>query len=105
MIVFTTCTFVILDLYMKETKFFNRPTQGNLDSEIWEIFACAMWNLENFSLWNQESLALEYGINFKESEIPLMIGIRNPRFHQQEIHNLRLALITLGEAIFKQCHR
>ena len=35
---------------MKETKFFNRPTQGNLDSEIWEIFACAIWNLENFSL-------------------------------------------------------
>ena len=66
---------------MKETKFFNRPTQGNLDSEIWKIFACAIWNLENVSLWNQESLALEYGINFKESEILLMIGIRNSRFH------------------------
>ena len=60
---------------MKETKFFNHPMQGNLDSEIREIFACAIWNLENFSLWNPESWALESGINLKESEIPLMIGI------------------------------
>jgi len=64
---------------MKETKFFNHPMQGNLDSEIRVIFACAIWNLENFSLWNPESC--ESGINLKESEIPLMIGIRNPRFH------------------------
>ena len=63
---------------MKETKFFNRHMQSNLDSEIWEIFACAIWNLENFSWWNTESSALESGINLKESEIPLMIGIWNP---------------------------
>ena len=82
MIVFTTCTFVILDLYMKETKFLNHFMQGNLDSEIREIFACVIWNLENFSLWNPESW--ESGINLRESEIPLMIGIRNPSSTEKE---------------------
>ena len=41
-------------------------------------------NVDNFSLWNPESWALESGIQLKESGIPLMIGIqvpihRNPR--------------------------
>ena len=31
-----------------------------------------------FCSWNQKSLALESGIQLKESGIPLTIGIRNP---------------------------
>ena len=36
------------------------------------------WNLGNFCLWNLESWTLESWIQFKESEIPLTIGIWNP---------------------------
>ena len=35
-------------------------------------------NLGNFCLWNPESFTLEFGIQLKESGIPLTIGIRNP---------------------------
>ena len=35
-------------------------------------------NLPNFSLWTQESLALESGIQLKEFRIPITIGIPNP---------------------------
>ena len=38
-------------------------------------------NVDNFSLWNPESWALESGIQLKESGIPLMIGIQVP-IHQ-----------------------
>ena len=35
-------------------------------------------NLGNFCLWNPESFTSEFGIQLKESGIPLTIGIRNP---------------------------
>ena len=47
-------------------------------------FACRIWNLINFRLWNLESWSLESGIQLKESGIPLTIGIRNPSSTEKE---------------------
>ena len=59
-----------------------------VESGIWEIFAREIRNPGNFCLWNpesgkfllleSESLALESGIQLKESGIPLTISVRNP---------------------------
>lgn len=35
-----------------------RP-KGNLDSGIWEIFACGIQKTEKFGMWHPESLVLE----------------------------------------------
>ena len=62
-----------------------------------------------FCSWNQKSLALESGIQLKESGIPLTIGIRNPSSTDKDwnpvpeiwtdprrrIQNLRLSWISL----------
>ena len=62
-----------------------------------------------FCSWNQKSLALESGIQLKESGIPLTIGIRNPSSTDKDwnlvpeiwtdplrrIQNLRLSRISL----------
>ena len=49
-----------------------RP-KGNLDSGIWEIFACGIRNTGKFGMWNPESWVLESRIQHKESRIPLTI--------------------------------
>ena len=83
-----------------------------VESGIWEIFAREIRNPGNFCLWNpesgkfllleSESLALESGIQLKESGIPLTISVRNPgstdkesEFQYQEtgIQNLRLSCL------------
>ena len=69
---------------MKETKFFNRPMHGNLDSEIREMFCLCNLESGKFSSCNPEYWALKSGINHKESEIPLMIGIQNPSSTEKE---------------------
>ena len=51
---------------------------GCPDSGIQEGFSCRFRNLGNFFQRNLESCALKSGIKFKESEIPLIITIRNP---------------------------
>ena len=56
-------------------------------------------NVDNFSLWNPESWALESGIQLKESGIPLMIGIQNPRSIDKE-STAFLPCIILHEASF-----
>ena len=50
-----------------------RP-KGNLDSGIWEIFACGIRNTGKFGTWHPESWVLESRIQHKESRIPLTIG-------------------------------
>ena len=53
--------------------------EGNVDSGVLQIFACGVWDL---GIFFAESWALESGIQFKESGIPLTRGIRNPgKFH------------------------
>ena len=42
------------------------------------MFACGIRNLGKFYTLNLESWALEFGIQYKESGIPLTIGIHNP---------------------------
>ena len=54
-------------------------------------------NVDNFSLWNPESWALESGIQLKESGIPLMIGIQNPSSIDKE-STAFLPYIILHEA-------
>ena len=41
-------------------------------------------NLGNFCSWNPESRALESKIQLKESGVPLLTGIRNPNFTNNE---------------------
>ena len=38
-----------------------------------EILACGIWNPRNSCMWNPEYWALDSGIHFKESGIPLTI--------------------------------
>ena len=53
------------------------PMKGNPDYGIRGSFACEIWNVELFFLWNMKSWVLESGIQLKESRIPLTIRIRN----------------------------
>ena len=51
------------------------------ESRFWNprrFFLRRFRNLGNIFQWNLESWALKSGIKFKESEMPLMITIRNP---------------------------
>ena len=54
------------------TKHFS-PYKGIQLPKIWKYFACEIWNLRKFCLWNSESLTLESGIKLKESgiQVPL----------------------------------
>ena len=53
-----------------------RPMKRNLDSVIWEMFACGIRNPWNFCFWIPESWALESGKQLKESGIHLTIETR-----------------------------
>ena len=71
--------------------------EGNLDSGAPQIFACGVWDLGNvFS----ESWALESGIQYKESGIPLTRGIRNPgKFRWQEESRIHVVESTIQDWI------
>ena len=58
--------------------------KNNVDKLIMENVCRGIRNPANFCLWNQESWALEFGIQFKESGILLTIGIRNPSSTDKE---------------------
>ena len=55
-----------------------------LESGIRKIFG--RWNLESgkFELWDPDSRALKSGIQVKESEVPVTIGLRIPSFNDKE---------------------
>ena len=55
-----------------------------VESGIREILACGIRNPRNSCLWNPEYWALDSGIHFKESGIPLTIRIQNPSSTEKE---------------------
>ena len=58
----------------------SHPTcKGNPNSGIQVVFACRISNVIKSRLYNQQSWALEFKIQLKESGIPLTIGIQTPR--------------------------
>ena len=57
----------------------SHPTcKGNPNSGIQVVFGCRISNVIKSRLYNQQSWALKFKIQLKESGIPLTIGIQNP---------------------------
>ena len=61
--------------------------QGNLDSQIRETFAWGIRNSGNVACGIQNPWLLESDVQFKESGIPLTIGIFNPSFTDKNPDN------------------
>ena len=58
---------------------------------------------QSFCLWNPESLALESGIQFKESVLPPMIRIQNPRFTDKDRNQCLESEIRSLESRIQDC--
>ena len=103
---------VVLMLY-RQLHFLDFISPHVMESGIRDVFACGIRDPGYSQFWNPQSWTLDSRMQYKESGIPLMIGIRNPGFNDKDwnpvpgirnprrgIQNPRLSWIPLHGAIY-----